>query len=95
MGTGTVVVVGGTQGLGRELAQSYADEGRDVVVTGRNQARAESAAAEIGVQDGVQVGPGGPTWTSDQARSNRSRFITLTHAATKSRTNFSFASSPA
>jgi len=48
MGTGTVVVVGGTQGLGRELAQSYADEGRDVVVTGRDQARAESAAAEIG-----------------------------------------------
>ena len=48
MGTGTVVVVGGTQGLGRELAQSYADEGRDVVVTGRNQARAESAAGEIG-----------------------------------------------
>ena len=48
MGTGTVVVVGGTQGLGRELAQTYADEGRDVVVTGRDQARAESAAAEIG-----------------------------------------------
>ena len=48
MGTGTVLVVGGTQGLGRELAQSYADEGRDVVVTGRDQARAESAAGEIG-----------------------------------------------
>ena len=48
MRTGSVVVVGGTQGLGRELAQSYADDGRDVVVTGRDQARAESAAAEIG-----------------------------------------------
>ncbi len=45
---GTVVIVGGTQGLGRELAQSYADSGRDVVVTGRDQARAETAAAEIG-----------------------------------------------
>ena len=45
---GTVVIVGGTQGLGRELAQSYADEGRDVVVTGRDQARAETAASEIG-----------------------------------------------
>ena len=31
----------------------------------------------------------------DQARSKRSRFITLSHAATKSRTNFSFASSHA
>src|SRR5262245_33378297 len=48
MGTGSVVVVGGTQGLGRELAQSYADEGRDVIVTGRDQARAEAAAKEIG-----------------------------------------------
>lgn len=48
MGTGTVVVVGGTQGLGRELAQSYADEGRDVLVTGRDQTRADTAAGEIG-----------------------------------------------
>ena len=34
--------------MGRELAQSYADDGRDVVVTGRDQARAEAAAKEIG-----------------------------------------------
>ena len=45
---GTVVVVGGTQGLGWELARSYADEGRDVVVTGRDASRAEAAAGEIG-----------------------------------------------
>jgi NAD(P)-dependent dehydrogenase (short-subunit alcohol dehydrogenase family) len=48
MATGNVVIVGGTQGLGRELAQSYADGGRDVIVTGRDQARAEAAAREIG-----------------------------------------------
>ncbi len=48
MATGTVLIVGGTQGLGRELAQSYADDGRDVVVTGRDTARAETAAREIG-----------------------------------------------
>jgi NAD(P)-dependent dehydrogenase (short-subunit alcohol dehydrogenase family) len=48
MGTGSVVIVGGTHGLGRELAQSYADDGREVVVTGRDQARAEAAASEIG-----------------------------------------------
>jgi NAD(P)-dependent dehydrogenase (short-subunit alcohol dehydrogenase family) len=45
---GTVIVVGGTQGLGRELAQSYADDGHAVVVTGRDRARAEAAAGEIG-----------------------------------------------
>jgi NAD(P)-dependent dehydrogenase (short-subunit alcohol dehydrogenase family) len=48
MASGSVVIVGGTQGLGRELAQSYADEGREVVVTGRDRARAEAAAGEIG-----------------------------------------------
>jgi NAD(P)-dependent dehydrogenase (short-subunit alcohol dehydrogenase family) len=48
MATGNVVIVGGTQGLGRELAQSYAESGCDVVVTGRDQARADVAAKEIG-----------------------------------------------
>jgi hypothetical protein len=41
---------------------------------------------------------GRPTWTSsrsggDQLRSYRSSIMTLSHAATKSRANFSFASS--
>ena len=53
MGNGTVVVVGGTQGLGRELAQAYAKDGRDVVVTGREQSRAETAASEIGAARGI------------------------------------------
>jgi NAD(P)-dependent dehydrogenase (short-subunit alcohol dehydrogenase family) len=44
----SVVVVGGTRGLGREVAQYYADRGRDVVVTGRDPAAAEASAAEIG-----------------------------------------------
>jgi NAD(P)-dependent dehydrogenase (short-subunit alcohol dehydrogenase family) len=48
MANGSVVVVGGTQGLGRELAQSYADEGREVIVTGRDQSRAKTTAKEIG-----------------------------------------------
>jgi NAD(P)-dependent dehydrogenase (short-subunit alcohol dehydrogenase family) len=48
MDTGTVVVVGGTQGLGREVAQSYAADGCFVVVTGREQGRADAAAGEIG-----------------------------------------------
>ena len=48
MANGTVVVVGGTKGLGRAVAQHYAGAGRDVVVTGRYQAATESCAAEIG-----------------------------------------------
>ncbi|MEE6260418.1 SDR family NAD(P)-dependent oxidoreductase [Plantactinospora sonchi] len=46
--SGCVVVVGGTSGLGRDLAGHYAGRGRDVVVTGRDPGRAEAVAAEIG-----------------------------------------------
>jgi NAD(P)-dependent dehydrogenase (short-subunit alcohol dehydrogenase family) len=42
------VIVGGTRGLGRELAQFYADQGRDVVITGRDAQTAQACAAEIG-----------------------------------------------
>ena len=48
MANGTVVVVGGTRGLGREVAQFYADRGRDVVITGRELAATEACAGEIG-----------------------------------------------
>lgn len=42
------VVVGGTSGIGRQLAKAFADRGEDVVITGRDQARAQAVAAEIG-----------------------------------------------
>ena len=48
MASKSVVVVGGTRGLGREVAQFYADQGRDVVITGRDASTAEACAAEIG-----------------------------------------------
>jgi NAD(P)-dependent dehydrogenase (short-subunit alcohol dehydrogenase family) len=48
MAGGSVVVVGGTRGLGREVAQFYADQGREVVITGRDAASAGALAAEIG-----------------------------------------------
>jgi NAD(P)-dependent dehydrogenase (short-subunit alcohol dehydrogenase family) len=44
----TVVIVGGTAGIGRELAAFFAKAGDNVVLTGRNPARAESIAREIG-----------------------------------------------
>jgi NAD(P)-dependent dehydrogenase (short-subunit alcohol dehydrogenase family) len=48
MADASVVVVGGTQGLGRDLARHYAEAGRHVVVTGRDAERAERAAQELG-----------------------------------------------
>ena len=48
MAEGTVVIIGGTQGLGRVLAERFAVNGRDVLITGRDAARTEGVAAEIG-----------------------------------------------
>ena len=45
---GTVVIVGGTKGLGRRLAERFAADGREVVITGRDQEQADAIAAEVG-----------------------------------------------
>lgn len=45
---GSVVIVGGTSGLGRQVAQVLAARGDDVVITGRDKAKAEAVAAQIG-----------------------------------------------
>ena len=47
-GQGSAVIIGGTSGIGKELAKTLAGRGDEVVVTGRDQARAQAAAAEIG-----------------------------------------------
>jgi NAD(P)-dependent dehydrogenase (short-subunit alcohol dehydrogenase family) len=48
MADGAVLIVGGTGGLGRELAAHYVDKGREVVITGSDQGRAEAIASELG-----------------------------------------------
>jgi NAD(P)-dependent dehydrogenase (short-subunit alcohol dehydrogenase family) len=45
---GSVVIVGGTRGIGREIAAVFADRGREVVLTGREEATAQQVASEIG-----------------------------------------------
>jgi NAD(P)-dependent dehydrogenase (short-subunit alcohol dehydrogenase family) len=45
---GSVVIVGGTRGIGREIAAVFAGRGREVVLTGRDEATAQQVAAEIG-----------------------------------------------
>src|SRR4051794_17129206 len=51
--SGAVVIVGGTSGICRRLAERYAAHGREVVIFGRDQARAEAAAAELGANGTV------------------------------------------
>jgi NAD(P)-dependent dehydrogenase (short-subunit alcohol dehydrogenase family) len=48
----TVVVIGGTSGLGLELARHYAGAGRRVVITGRDADRAAAVAGELGQRTG-------------------------------------------
>jgi NAD(P)-dependent dehydrogenase (short-subunit alcohol dehydrogenase family) len=48
MGEGAVVVVGGTAGLGKEVARHYVDAGREVMLTGRDASRAQAVAGELG-----------------------------------------------
>jgi NAD(P)-dependent dehydrogenase (short-subunit alcohol dehydrogenase family) len=62
-----VVVVGGTQGLGWDLARHYAEAGRRVIITGRDAERAGAVAAELGpgvgsaafdLSEPATIGPG-------------------------------------
>lgn len=48
MAEGSVVVVGGTAGLGRDIAKRYVERGFSVIVTGRDLARARRVAEELG-----------------------------------------------
>ncbi len=66
MGDEIVLIVGGTKGIGLEVARHYASRGEAVVVTGRDAARASAAASELGsgvsgigfdMGDPFQVGP--------------------------------------
>lgn len=48
MTDGSVVIIGGTSGIGRELARHHAGAGREVVISGRDADRAGRVAGEIG-----------------------------------------------
>lgn len=49
MATRTIIVVGGTSGIGAELSRSISARGDRVILTGRDRERAEQIAAGIGV----------------------------------------------
>lgn len=51
-----VLVTGGTSGLGHAMSEALAAEGARVAITGRDQARVESTAREIGKLGGEVMG---------------------------------------
>ena len=46
--TGCAVIIGGRSGIGKHLARTLASRGEEVVVTGRDAARAQAVAREVG-----------------------------------------------
>lgn len=48
MANGSIVIIGGTSGIGRVIAERYANDGREVVITGRDPERTDKIASEIG-----------------------------------------------
>ena len=54
------IVTGSTAGIGRETARLLAEEGARVVISGRDQARVDEAAGEVGAALGVAVDLGTP-----------------------------------
>lgn len=59
---GSAVIIGGTSGIGKQLAGVLAARGDDVVVTGRDKARAQAAAREVGGKTrGIAVDLANPT----------------------------------
>ena len=51
----TVVVIGGSSGMGFETALRARAEGADVIIAGRNPDRLQRAAAELGARDSAVV----------------------------------------
>jgi NAD(P)-dependent dehydrogenase (short-subunit alcohol dehydrogenase family) len=58
----TALVLGGTQGIGKQIVRSLASKGSKVILTGRTKESADAAAAEIGLgTSGIAVDLSEPT----------------------------------
>jgi 3-oxoacyl-[acyl-carrier protein] reductase len=52
----SAIVTGGSKGIGRGIAETFADAGVDVVVTGRSQADIDTAVTELAGKPGTVTG---------------------------------------
>ena len=52
---GSIVVIGGNRGIGREIARHYVEAGAEVVISATDAARAQQSAAEIGAAHGLAL----------------------------------------
>ncbi|MER6066379.1 SDR family oxidoreductase [Streptomyces sp. NPDC001792] len=60
-----IVIIGGTSGLGKEVARFYAERGDEVVLTGRDADRAAAVAKEVGAARGLGLDLAQPAGITD------------------------------
>lgn len=60
-----IVVIGGTSGLGKEVARFYAGRGDEVVLTGRDADRAAAVAKDVGAARGLGLDLAQPAGIKD------------------------------
>ncbi len=51
----TAIVTGSTRGIGRQIAETFATAGANLIITGRSQEQAEKVAAEITAKYGISA----------------------------------------
>ena len=56
--TNTVLITGGSSGIGYEVARAFLDKGSNVVLNGRNAEKLEAAAKKLGYPDRTATVPG-------------------------------------
>jgi len=64
----SAIVTGGSKGIGRGIAQAFADAGVNVVVTGRNQADIDTTVAALADAPGVVSGIAADVTSPDDCR---------------------------
>jgi 3-oxoacyl-[acyl-carrier protein] reductase len=64
----SAVVTGGSKGIGRGIAETFAAAGVDVVITGRNQGDVDSAVAELAGKPGTVTGVAADVTSPDDCR---------------------------
>ncbi|MGB8954721.1 MAG: 2,4-dienoyl-CoA reductase [Tumebacillaceae bacterium] len=87
-----VIITGGSSGMGKAMAQKFAREGANVVITGRSMERLEAAKAEIETFEGqvlcVQMDVRDPALVQSMVERTKEKFGRIDHLVNNAAGNF-------